>query len=158
MQVVSYISSEEAQVRELLAFLPNSYPDAEQWLNRRFTDDSGATRIILLKEDSRIIGVAITVLKPSNRVKLATLYVEPGFQKLNGGRRLMEEVLKYAENNGAESVYLTADAGMDDTLGVFLSRFDFRLEASKPGLYWPGRTENVWVKNFSVPKPSESVI
>lgn len=158
MRVVPYIGSDKTQVRELLAFLPNSYPDAEQWLNRRLTDDSGATHIILLKENSQIIGVAIVVHKSNNRFKLATLYVEPEFQKLNGGRLLMEEALAYAETHKAESVYLTADASMDATLGVFLSRFGFQLEASKPGLYWPERTENVWVKNFSVPKPAESMI
>lgn len=158
MRVVRYAHSDEGQVRELLAFLPNSYPDAEQWLNRRLTDKSGETHIISLKEGLRIVGAAIVVHKSNDRFKLATLYVKPEFQKLNGGRLLMEEVLAYAETHKAESVYLTADAGMDTTLGVFLSRFGFQLEASKPGLYWPERTENVWVKNFSVPKPAESMI
>jgi GNAT superfamily N-acetyltransferase/predicted HAD superfamily Cof-like phosphohydrolase len=81
-----------------------AYPDLDAWLARVRREGRLA---LLATERARLIGIAIVKIT-GETLKISTLAVAPPARGQGLGRRLVEEVVAYAERNGIGHIYATA--------------------------------------------------
>jgi len=133
------------QIVNLLGFLPNQYPEADEWLERRLTEAfNGNAYAFCLFHSGELVGILLGILKPNNKMKISTFYITPEHSGLGLGKILLAAGVATAILEKASAVYLTANARLEKTLGGLLENQGFKLIAAKPDLYIIGDTENIY--------------
>jgi GNAT superfamily N-acetyltransferase len=138
------------KVRELLDFLPLLYPGGADWLINRMNEiGSGQAEGTGISVDGRLIALTIAFHKPTNRMKLCTLFVSPEFRGQGIGRALLDASVARAYEIGAESVYITVAETVAHTIVPLLNSRNFATTDLVPDRYGPGRNELILNRDLS---------
>jgi len=129
----------------LLDFLPDLYPNGQEWLDRKLNDVlDGKAYCTLLGTSGGLLGVTIETPKGSKRVKLSTIYVHPIARRRRSGVRLLQSCVRNWESRGYDQASVTVDLGRCATLSPLLINHGFNHTLTLPDRYGPNRDEAVF--------------
>lgn len=78
-------------------------------------------QVFFAMQGSAVLGTCAAIPISSNTFELAKLAVEPAARGQGLGRRLCEEVLKYARRAGATEIVLTSHTSLVEAIGLYES-------------------------------------
>jgi hypothetical protein len=145
----SYAPNDRGKVFGLLAFLPNLYPGASEWLERRLNDvEASKANCTVISQGRLVAGVLIDAPKGRRLVKLSNIYIAPHLHRASLGQRLynFHSKLWWRESDCA---YVTVAQGRLPHIRNFLLRNSYRQIGFENNRYGDGRHEYIFANQFS---------
>ena len=137
------------KVSHLLEPVSKFYPNFHLWLKARLAAyRNKGTSVVVVESYGEVVGTAIGILKRGSRYKISTLYVNPVYSNIGIGTVLLNKMIDAAHEARANSIYITADSSLDETVGSLLRNNGFELVASEAGKYDSQRVENVYLRSI----------
>lgn len=139
-----YRAEYKGAVVGLLPVVAARYPGGLAWLDRRLDDArDGAARCRLAWLDNRLVGATIETPKGRGRVKLSTVWVDPGARGRGVGRLLLEDAIRGWQRRGVVEAWLTVALAHCDGLLAAAEPRGFEIIGMAADRYWEGETELV---------------
>jgi len=92
------------------------------WLNEN--------KVIIQRKDSEIVGFCcISIYDNGTMLWIREIAVDPAFQKMGFGKRLMEQAIRYGVDNGAKKGFLAADILNENAIGLY-NKYDFHRKSA----------------------------
>lgn len=152
LRMIHYSRRHLREVERLLAFLPDYYPGAGAWLERRLEEAErcpGTCRLGFL--DGQLAGITIVTPKSSRRSKLSTIYVDECARGRGLGTALLREVLSGWRDIKIDRGHVTVPACRVPELEPLLLAHGFRKEGLELCRYGPGRDEMIYAWSRTTP-------
>lgn len=142
--VVRVLTADDRRAAEvLLAGLGELYPGAEAWLERRLSECVRGQAIALVAvAGSDLVGILILTPKGA-RLKISTIYVDPGWRRQGIGRELMRVGSQAWSGGRYEAVYLTVATSQEESVASLVAPYGLRRITIEADRYGPGRHESV---------------
>jgi predicted transcriptional regulator/GNAT superfamily N-acetyltransferase len=135
--------ADRGAVCELLHELPELYPDAGAWLERRLDECCARTAACIVAEQrGELCGVVILARK-DERLKLCNLFVAPGARGRGIGRALCARAAEFWSGGIHGSVYVTVAPQNLAGVSACLGPYGFAQVTRINDRYGPGRDEIV---------------
>jgi ribosomal protein S18 acetylase RimI-like enzyme len=140
--------------RDLLPVIAESYPRAEQWLERRLDDVlDGRAECLIARDSHGLRAVVIQTPKGTAQLKLSTIWVAERARGRGIGARLITRCRKVWLRREIAEVWVTASPSSIDAVAGLLAPRGFAVAARTAGRYSAGEVETVlrWTPALDVP-------
>ena len=142
--VRSYQPADRPQLRRLLAFLPEFYPGATDWLEWRLDklENHEFGSCVVVSCGQELVAVLIETPTGPRELRLHTFYVDERFR----GQGIGTGLLACAQRHWPRRTYITVSDERDEELRPILEQQGFIPEACQPNAYRPGHDEFVFAR------------
>lgn len=128
----------------MLSTLPLLYPGGDRWLLGRLRDvEAGHAAATVACDSANPVGIVIETPKGVGKVKLSTLWVDPGHRRHGLATLLLEGRMAAWEATAVAEVYCTVAVGHGATALARLIANGFVVVGIEPKRYGPDRDEMI---------------
>lgn len=135
--------------------LEESYPDIAKWIRKDDGTDkvwekvlNGEYRLTVARNGADVVGFCLGQQKDDRNAKISTFYVDPRWQRLHIGHRLLRRELEHLMATGVRHVMVTFGHEQYESMHSFFRKYGFTVEGISPQRYRDNSYEVVMGKRL----------